>query len=106
MKKDIKNAKVDYSDLINPPEKHERITARYFANRGQKVTFLRPSSVKGTNNPDFMMDGRIWEVKSPITYSDSSFEYNFRKALRQSNHIIFDLRRLNVRNEKRYIKEL
>ncbi|MBR3122384.1 hypothetical protein IKF28_03005 [Candidatus Saccharibacteria bacterium] len=98
--------RVDYSDLKNPPEKHERSTALFFAKRGKYVEFIRPHSIKGSHNPDFLMDGKIWEIKSPTTYSDSSFEYNFRKAIKQSNNIIFDLRRLSMLNEKKYINEL
>ena len=97
---------VDYSDLNNPPEKHERSTANYFAKRGEDVKFIRPQFIKGSHSPDFLMNGKTWEIKSPITYSDSSFEYNFRKAMKQSSNIIFDLRRLSVLNEKKYINEL
>ena len=97
---------IDYSNLKTPPEKHERGTAQYFADRGKDVVFVCPSSIKGTHSPDFIMEGRTWEIKSPITYSNSSFEYNFKKAMKQSEHIIFDLRQLNPRNETKYIKEL
>ena len=106
MKRVRKKGKLDYSELNDLPEKHERVTARYFVDRGMDVKFLRPSSVKGTRNPDFLMAGKIWEIKSPIVYSDSSFEYNFKKAMKQSKNIIFDLRRLNIRDEKKYMKEL
>ena len=104
--KKSKVGKVDYSTLKTPPEKHERVTANYFANKGFDVVFIRPSSVKGSNNPDCTINGRIWELKSPTTYSDSSFEYNFKKAISQSKNIIFDLRRLNKRDEQKYLKEL
>lgn len=102
----IKKGKLDFSSLKEPPEKHERVTAKYFADRGIDVIFVRPSSIKGTRNPDCVMVGKTWEIKGPITYSDSSFEYNFRKALKQSRHIIFDLRRLSVKNEQKYLTEL
>ena len=52
------------------------------------------------------MRGKMWETKSPIRYSDSTFEYNFKKAMRQSSNIIFDLRRLSEKDEKKYLKEL
>ena len=104
--KKTKIGKVDYSALKNPPEKHERTTANYFAKKGLDVTFVKPSSVKGTNNPDCIINGRIWEFKSPTTYSESSFEYNFKKAISQSKNIIFDLRRLNKRDEHKYLREL
>ena len=82
--------RVDYSNLKNPPEKHERSTATFFTKRGEDVEFICPHSIKGSHNPDFLMHGKIWEIKSPITYSNSSFEYNFRRAMKQSNNIIFD----------------
>lgn len=104
--KRVKRGKVDYSALKNPPEKHERVTANYFADRGFDIYFIKPSSIKGTNSPDFEMGGKIWETKSPIKYSKNSFEDNFKKAVKQSENIIYDLRRLNKGDEAIYIKEL
>ena len=104
--KRIKRGVVNYSKLNTPPEKHERATANYFADRGFNINFIRPSSIEGTNSPDFEMNGRIWETKSPIKYSKRSFEDNFKKAVRQSENIIFDLRRLSKLDEKVYLKEL
>lgn len=98
--------KVDYSELKSPPEKHERATANFFAKRGEDIQFIRPHSIKGSHNPDYIMNGKIWEIKSPTTYSDSSFEHNFRKAMKQSKNIIFNLRRLNQVNERKYTTEL
>ena len=97
---------VDYSALNQKPEPHEEYTAEYFARRGYDVTFLKTSNIKGSHSPDFLLIGRIWETKSPITYSDSSFEDNFKKAEKQSENVIFDLRRLNKTNESLYLKNL
>ncbi|MBR0465234.1 hypothetical protein IJJ02_00355 [Candidatus Saccharibacteria bacterium] len=104
--KRIKRGVVNYSKLNTPPEKHERMTANYFADRGFNVVFIKPSSIKGTNSPDFEMDGKIWETKSPIKYSKRSFEDNLKKAVKQSKNVIFDLRRLSKFDEKIYLKEL
>lgn len=101
-----KSGKIDISALVVPPEKHEYETARYFARLGLDITFIKPSFIKGHNSPDFMMQDKDWETKSPITYSKSSFEHNLRKATNQSSNIIFDLRRLDERNEQKYIAEL
>lgn len=54
---------------------------------------MQPSNIAGTNSPDFVMCGKIWETKSPAGKSQRTFEDDFRKAMRQSEHIIFDLRR-------------
>lgn len=101
--KNGKIGKIDVSELNAPPEKHEYETAKYFANRGYNVTFIKPSDIKGARTPDFMMDGMGWETKSPIRYSNSTFEFNFKKAVKQSLYIIFDLRRLSKSDEKLYI---
>ena len=98
--------KIDISVLNVPPEKHEYETAKYFANRGLDVIFIKPSDIKGQLTPDFWMKGKMWETKSPIKYSKSSFEDNLKKATKQSKHIIFDLRRLGDSDEGKYLKEL
>lgn len=105
-KRKIKKGKIDISELNVPPEKHEYETAKYFADRGFDVCFVKPHYTKGMTNPDFEMGGKIWETKSPTKYSDSSFEDNFRKATNQSRNVIFDLRRLNDSDEKKYLARL
>ena len=104
--KKITKGKIDTSALDSPPEPHEHRAAKYFSNYGFNIVFVKPCNIKGMKSPDFEMGGRIWEIKSPITYSDSSFEDNYRKAMKQSKHIIFDLRSLSQINEAKYIKEL
>ncbi len=103
--KKSKIGKVDVSALNVPPEKHEYETAKYFANRGYDVTFVKPSDVKGFRSPDFAMCGRRWETKSPNGESRRTFEDNFRKAIKQSEHIILDLRRISSGHEEWCIKK-
>ena len=92
--------RIDISALNAPPEKHEYETARYFTSRGLDIAFIKPSNIKGTHSPDYRMLGRDWEIKSPIGKSNRTFEDNLRKAIKQSPHIIFDLRRLKPDAEK------
>ena len=92
--KEIRVGHIDISALNTPPEKHEYETAKYFARRYKDIVFIKPSSIKGQHTPDFLMCGKMWEIKCPLVYSKSSFEDIFRKATKQSCHIIFDLRRL------------
>lgn len=104
--KKYKIGKIDTSALNVPPEKHEYETAKYLANLGFNVIFVKPSAIKGQHTPDFEICGKRWETKSPKVYSKSSFEDNLKKAIKQSEHIIFDLRRLNKNDEIIYKKEL
>lgn len=102
----IKKGRIDYSSLNKKPENHELAVANYFANLGIDITFIKPSNIKGSNSPDFWMQNKVWEVKSPIKYGYSSFEDNVKKAMKQSEHIIFDLRRLSIKDEEKYKKGL
>lgn len=106
MEKNILTGKIDISALYYPPEKHEYETAKYFARLGFDVVFIKPSSIKGSHDPGFFIKNKAWETKSPNIYSKSSFQYNCRKAQKQSEHIIFDLRRLNKIDEQKYLAGL
>lgn len=107
MQRHIRNiGRIDISALYYPPEKHEYEVARYFAKMGFSIVFIKPRSIKGVHTPDFVMNNKNWEVKSPKVYGKSSFEYNCRKAQKQSEHIIFDLRRLGVIDSQKYLNEL
>ena len=106
MQKQVRPGHIDISALYYPPERHEYETAKYFSRLGFDVVFIKPGSIKGSHSPDFFMRGRNWESKSPKVYSKSSFEYNCRKAQKQSEHIIFDLRRLSLIDSQKYLTEL
>lgn len=97
---------IDISALNVPPEKHEFDTAKYFAELGYNIEFIKPRYIKGQKNPDFRMNGKMWETKSPTKYSNATFEFNLKKAMKQSDNIIFDLRRLKEQDETLYLKNL
>ena len=102
----MKLGKIDISELSALPEKHEYETAKYFAKRGFDIKFVKQCYVKGFRNPDFEMDGKVWEMKSPVGSNRRTFEDNLRKAIKQSENIIFDLRRLSPFLEKRGLQIL
>ena len=97
--------KIDISQLNTPPEKHEFETAKYFAERGKDVTFLKPSSIPTVHTPDIRMDGVEWEIKCPQGRSRYTIANNFKNAVAQSYYIIFDLRRISL-PEKQCITQL
>lgn len=77
------------------PEKHELLTANFLAGIGYKILFLAPNRSKGSKTPDINMNNLLWEIKSPKGNSSRVIENNLRYAVKQSNNVIFDLRRLN-----------
>lgn len=93
--------KIDVSALSTSPEKHEYETAKYLADRGFDIVFIKPSNVKGSNSPDFTVCGKMWETKYPTGRNKRTFEDNLRKAMKQSRNIIFDLRKLKLGEEEK-----
>ncbi len=104
--KNSHKGKVDVSALRYPPEKHEYETAKFFADRGLVVTFIRPTNIEGQNNPDFEMSGKIWETKSLTTNEVATVKRRLNSAAKQSPHIIMDLRRVKPGYENELIKAL
>ena len=97
--------RIDVSALNTPPEKHEFEVAKYFAELGKNVVFLKPSDIPKTHTPDIKMEGVEWEMKCPVGNGKRTIEYNFRKAVQQSKYIIFDLRHVKI-PEKQCISQL
>lgn len=104
--KNVKIGKIDIAELNVPPEKHEYETAKYFAKRGYDIKFIRPSSIKGFSSPDFKMRGKMWETKSPLSDNLESIKRRLVQATKQSEHIIFDLRRIDSKNEAKILRVL
>ena len=90
------SGKIDISKLKVPPEKHELETARYFSKLGHDIEFIPPNNSPKMHTPDIKMDGVEWEIKCPSGKSSRTIENNFRKAIKQSSYIIFDLRRCSI----------
>jgi hypothetical protein len=92
MKKSVKPGKI-----IIPsgtlPEMHELETASILIGIGHDVEFLVPTYVKGVFSPDILMDGKVWEIKCPCGKA-RRIEENYRKAEKQANNIIFNLKRI------------
>ena len=87
---------IDIQNLKIPPEEHELETARVLATHGKNIVFLKPSSIPDIHTPDISMDGTEWEIKCPQGDSKRTIEQNFRKAVKQSKNIIFDLHRMKA----------
>ena len=96
--------KIKHGNTIIPygahPEEHERETAKFFNKLGKDVEFLTPSYTKGVASPDIKMGGIVWEIKAPKGNSSRTIENNLRTALKQSESIIIDLRRIKLDEHK------
>jgi len=85
----------------NPPEPHEIdaawILARHFR---CTVEFLKPVDDYMRKTADIIMLGVEWEMKSPIGNSKATIENQFRRASRQSKHIVIDTRRTTLEYDR------
>ena len=75
-------------------------TADHLADLGYDIEFIAPRNSPNLRTPDIFMDGASWEIKCPKGKSKRTIENNFRKAKEQAANIIFDLRRINISEEK------
>jgi hypothetical protein len=82
------------------PEEYEIATARFFNELGFDVEFLPRSYDKGVHIPDIKMNNILWEIKSPKSTGKYTISHCLQKALKQSDCIIFDLRRSKMLERK------
>lgn len=73
---------------------HEMETARVLAKHGFTVEFVRRNEGQRQTSADLLMNGLMWEIKSPTSHQLRTVEKNLRKALHQSPNIVFDSRRM------------
>ena len=75
-------------------EKHENDTVVFFTNLGHNIELIPPSNTPKAKT--LMMDGKAWEMKSPQGKSRVTVEHAFKRAAKQSENIIIDLRRTKI----------
>lgn len=73
---------------------HELRTAEALAAAGYTVEFIRKSDVAYEKTADVLIDGVLWEFKAPKSGKINMIQINIRRALHQSNCVVFDSRRM------------
>ena len=90
-------------------ESHEERTINRLVSFGFDVETVIPSNIPKSKNPDILMMGTTWEMKSPQTINQDTIRAKFRKAVRQANgKSIIDLCRIKGSTKviEEYILEL
>ncbi len=85
---------------------HELKTAQALANAGFVVSFVRRSDDEFVRTPDVMIDGVLWEMKSPISNRLPKIQKTLRQAIHQSPNVIYDSQRIKDLNDNQIRKEL
>lgn len=81
-------------------EEHEKETLSFLAAHGYDIEVMRPQNIPNSKNADICIDGVVWEMKCSMGKSEISIKKLFDKAVKQSSHIIMDLRNTRMSNSK------
>ena len=84
-------------------EPGEEDTLNYLILFGFDVELIRPTRTQKIKNPDALIMGTIWEVKTPTSCNKTTIKNRFREAADQATHIVFDLR--NIRKHSDDVKK-
>lgn len=85
---------------------HELLTAEALARTGYIVEFMPKSNVEYRKTADVLIDGIRYEMKSPTSSHLSVIDKNVKKALSQSDHVVFDSKRMKHAKDSAVIREL
>lgn len=77
-------------------QRHEFDTVNFLVRMGKSIELLKPSFTPNNRMPDFLMDGIMWEMKSPQGKEPRTVEHAFKNAAKQSENIVIDLRRTKL----------
>lgn len=77
------------------PWDHELKTAQTLAQCGYVVEFVTVSNTLRSKSADVVIDGALYEIKSPKTDKLSAVERNLKRATKQSANIIIDSHRMS-----------
>ena len=85
---------------------HERRCAQSLEASGRRVEFVRAIRGNGVKTADLVMDGVVWELKSPESPSLRSLQRVLRRAGRQSPNDIVDTSRATRLSDASIEREL
>ena len=81
-------------------EPHEDATALFLTQFGLNIEYIKPSNIHNNRNADFMINGSVWETKSPNGNGNSTIARKFHKASKQADKMVLDLRRIKIATEE------
>ena len=79
---------------------HEDSTALHLAQYGFNIDYIMPRHAFKAKNPDFLVNGVVWEAKSPEGNGKNTIKHQFDGTSKQSNLMILDLRRIRMPSDK------
>lgn len=92
-----KNRRIIYNSVQLCP--HEEEIVQILATLGYTIELIPPDRPGGRKTADAIIGNLEWEFKTPRGSSTRTIERILKKAHRQSNNIIIDIRRINLPEE-------
>lgn len=105
MSREIRKGRIIIAPGINVWP-HELKTAEALASAGYTVEFIRRSEERYATSADCVINGTVWEMKSPTSGAKRRIQRTLRDALVQSRCVIFDSRRMKGLPDKAIEREL
>ena len=85
---------------------HEYETILFLTEQGFDIELIPASLEEKTKSADILMNGLVWEMKSPHGSGKWVIKNIMQKASHQSENVIIDIRRLKQAPQERYINEV
>ena len=82
------------------PAPHEKSTIRFLLECGFDIELISPSNIYRSKNPDMLLSGSVWEMKSPTGSGRRTIESQFHGAGKQADNLVLDLRRIGIPDKK------
>ena len=79
---------------------HENATVVFLTEQGYDIELIPKSNVEGVHTADIRISDFEWEIKAPKGQGKWVLKNTVKKALRQSENIIIDLRRIKLPQSK------
>lgn len=79
---------------------HESDSISFLIEHGFSIELIIPSYTPHNKNADLITEGKIWELKTPITAKKETIKRKFKESGRQSENVIIDLRFCGVKDEQ------
>ena len=77
-------------------EAHEYDTMLFLSQYGFDIEVIKPANIPRTHNPDFLINGGVWEAKSPEGQGKYNLQRQFHNAGHQAGNLVLDLRRFKM----------
>lgn len=93
MKKSFRGKIITHNVIL---EQQEYSLVLFLLEHGENIELIPPSLTPNSKTPDFIMQGIVWEAKSPQGNRLITIERALHRGVRQSCNIVLDLRRMQI----------